>query len=136
MIGITELIIGIGVAVAVFFLFRGINLWYWKINDLIKNQENQEELLVEQNKMLERIFIQLGGSIKSESIQRKNDEISKDLDVDLEEVEKMKKNISKDELIVKVKLSGRIEKWKKSDWNEIIKIGNQDKFELIFSNEK
>lgn len=28
-----------------FFAFRWINLWYWKINDSIKNQEEQIRLL-------------------------------------------------------------------------------------------
>ncbi len=28
-----------------FFVLRGVNLWYWKINDLKKDQEEQIRLL-------------------------------------------------------------------------------------------
>ncbi len=64
MTGITELMIIVGVAIALFFLFRGINLWYWKINDLIKYQERQETLMTDQRDLLRKIFIKLGGEIK------------------------------------------------------------------------
>ncbi len=131
----TELLIGIGIAIVIFFIFRGINLWYWKINDLIKNQENQGALLTEQNNMLKNIYIQLGGKIEDVSRLRKYSETLKIDDIDLEQVENLKKTLKKDELIVKIKQNGRIEKWKKTDWDEIMKISNQDKFELIFSNE-
>lgn len=135
MFDITEILIGIGIAIAIFFIFRGINLWYWKINVLIKNQERHETLVSEQNKMLQNIFIQLGGKIDDVSRSIKNAETS-DIDYnDLDKVEDLKKILKNDELIVKVKQNGRIEKWKKNDWDEIIKIGNQDKFDLIFSNE-
>lgn len=138
MTGYTELLIGLiglGIVIVIFFIFRGINLWYWKINDLIKNQEKHETLLTEQNNMLKNIYIQLGGKIEDVSRLRENAETSRIDDNDLEQVENLKKSLKKDELIVKVKKNGRIEKWKKTDWYEIIKIGNQDKFELIFSNE-
>ncbi len=135
MTGFTELLIGLGIAIVIFFIFRGINLWYWKINDLIKNQEKHETLLTEQNNMLKNIYIQLGGKIVDVSRLRENAETSRIDDNDLEQVENLKKTLKKDELIVKVKKNGRIERWKKTDWDEIIKIGNQDKFELIFSNE-
>ena len=135
MTGFTELLIGVGIAIVIFFIFRGINLWYWKIKDLIKNQEKHETLLTEQNNMLKNIYIQLGGKIEDGNRLRKNAETSNIDDDDLEQVENLKKTLKKDELIVKIKQNGRIEKWKKSDWDEIIKIGNQDKFNLIFSNE-
>ena len=64
MTGITELLIIVGVAIALFFLFRGINLWYWKINDLMKYQERQEILMTDQRDLLRKIFIQHGGKIK------------------------------------------------------------------------
>ncbi len=38
-------IIAIVVLIIIFFVSRGINLWYWKINDSIKNQEEQIKLL-------------------------------------------------------------------------------------------
>lgn len=135
MTNITELLIIIGIGIAIFFLFRGINLWYWKINNLIKNQERQETLMIDQNDMLRKIFIQLGGKIEDKQQQRKSSELSNIEDTDKDAVEDLKRNIKIDEVIVKIKQNGRIEKWKKTDWDEIIKIGNQDKFDLIFSNE-
>jgi len=134
MTGFTELLIGIGIAIVIFFIFRGINLWYWKINDLIKNQERHEKLLSEQNNMLKNIYIQLGGKTEDLSRPRKKTELSKIDDNYLEKVEDLKKTLKDDELIVKVKQNGHIEKWKKTDWDEIIEIGNQDKFDLIYSN--
>ncbi|MCG8412088.1 MAG: hypothetical protein MI739_12480 [Bacteroidales bacterium] len=134
MTGYTELLIGLGIAITIFFVFRGVNLWYWRINDLIKIQEKHETLLTEQNNMLKNIYVQLGGKIEDVSRLPKNIEISKINDNDIEQVESLKKTLKKDELIVKIKQNGRIEKWEKTDWDEIIKIGNQDKFELIFSN--
>mgnify|MGYP001201601147 CR=1 FL=1 len=50
------------------------------------------------------------------------------------QVEKMKKKVSANELIVKVKGSGKIEKIKKDDWEEIISLGNEDKFEIQYKN--
>lgn len=38
-------VIAIAVLVIVFFISREINFWYWKINDSIKNQEEQIRLL-------------------------------------------------------------------------------------------
>lgn len=45
------------------------------------------------------------------------------------EVERIQKSISADEVVVKVKKSGKIEKITKEDWDEIVKIGNEDMFE-------
>jgi len=35
----TTLIITISIGIILFFILRGVNLWDWRINDLIKNQE-------------------------------------------------------------------------------------------------
>jgi hypothetical protein len=135
MLGIKEIIIIIGAAIALFFLFRGINLWYWKINDLIKNQERHEVLLITQNKLLEDIFIQLGGKTENTNQKLKQNKLSQIDNLDKDAVDNIKSKITKDELIVKIKQNGKIEKMKKSDWNEIVEIGNQDKFELLYNNE-
>ena len=49
-------------------------------------------------------------------------------------VEMIKKSIKSNELIVKVKGSGKIEKITQEDWDEIVKIGNEDKFTIIYIN--
>ena len=41
----TTLIITISIGIILFFILRGVNLWYWRINDLIKNQEENNNLL-------------------------------------------------------------------------------------------
>ena len=39
--------------------------------------------------------------------------------------------VETNEILVKVKTSGKIQKIKKSDWDDIVKIGNEDMFEII-----
>ncbi len=41
------------VVIALFLVFREIVCWYWKINDMVKNQNTQIDLLKQQNKYLE-----------------------------------------------------------------------------------
>ena len=48
-------------------------------------------------------------------------------------VEMIKKSIKSNELIVKVKGSGKIEKITKEDWEEIVKMDNEDKFEIKYN---
>lgn len=43
----------------------------------------------------------------------------------------MKESLNDDEVLVRVKLTGKIEKWKLSDWEGVVEAGNQDKFELL-----
>lgn len=130
-----SLLIIIGIFIILFFIFRGIILWYWRINDLIKNQENQNDLLINQNDLLKKIFIQLGGTFDKVKPSHIKNEVSNIEIEDKEAVENLKKNIKKEELIIKVKYNGRIEKIKRKDWDEIIKIGNQEKFDLLFNND-
>ncbi len=49
------------------------------------------------------------------------------------DIEGMKQTVSPNELIVKVKGSGKIEKITKEDWEEIVKMGNKDKFEIKYN---
>jgi len=48
-------------------------------------------------------------------------------------IEMVKQSIKSNELIVKVKGSGKIEKITKEDWGEIVKMGNKDKFEIKYN---
>ena len=48
-------------------------------------------------------------------------------------IEMVKQSIKSNELIVKVKRSGKIEKITKEDWGEIVKMGNKDKFEIKYN---
>jgi len=118
----TTLIITIGVGIILFFILRGVNLWYWRINDLIKNQE-------EHNNLLKKIFIQLGGNLNEQ--KPKNITHSNQNKEDTVEITKLLKNLKNDEVIIRIKASGQIEKIKKTDWDDIIEIGNQEKFDLL-----
>tara|TARA_B100001142_G_scaffold258709_1_gene260629 strand:- start:1298 stop:1807 length:510 start_codon:yes stop_codon:yes gene_type:complete len=74
---------------------------------------------------------------KKDDIQKKNRkeeiEITNTIDKDeIIEIEKMKQTINTNDLIVKVKKSGKIEKIKKADWDEIVKLGNENKFEIRY----
>jgi len=50
-------------------------------------------------------------------------------------IEEMKQTVSPNALTVKIKESGKIQKITKEDWCEIVKIGNEDKFEIKYINE-
>jgi hypothetical protein len=50
--GIPEILICALVAVGIFLLFRNINLWYFKINESIKLQQDQLAVL---QKMLDKM---------------------------------------------------------------------------------
>ena len=119
----TTLIITISIGIILFFILRGVNLWYWRINDLIKNQE-------ENNNLLEKIFIQLGGNFNEQ--EQKNIDLSNQNKEDTVKINKLLNNLKNDEVIIRIKASNQIEKIKKTDWEDIIKIGNQEKFDLLF----
>ena len=118
----TTLIITISIGIILFFILRGVNLWYWRINDLIKNQE-------ENNNLLEKIFIQLGGNFNEQ--EQKNIDLSNQNKEDTVKINKLLNNLKNDEVIIRIKASNQIEKIKKTDWEDIIKIGNQEKFDLL-----
>ena len=43
--GLLEIGVGLVVVIVIFLLFRSINLWYWKIDVRVKNQEEIIRLL-------------------------------------------------------------------------------------------
>jgi len=90
---------------------------------LIKNQE-------ENNNLLEKIFIQLGGNFNEQ--EQKNIDLSNQNKEDTVKINKLLNNLKNDEVIIRIKASNQIEKIKKTDWEDIIKIGNQEKFDLLF----
>lgn len=51
--GIIGVFLGLAIFVGLFFLFRGIMLWYWRVNDVVKNQEETNQLLRDVVKNLE-----------------------------------------------------------------------------------
>lgn len=75
--------------------------------------------------------------LKANSIQKRDKQkqikIQKSIDKEeIIEIEGIKRTLSSNDLIVKVKGSGKIEKIKKEDWDEIISLGNEDKFEIKY----
>ena len=63
-------------------------------------------------------------------LQKKNNQ-DKEIPNKTVEIDDVKYSLANDELIVKVKKSGQIQKIKQSDWKEIINLGNEDMFEII-----
>ncbi|MGL4956979.1 MAG: hypothetical protein ACRC9X_07365 [Bacteroidales bacterium] len=41
----------------ILYALRALALWYWKVTDMLKNQQKQTELL-------EKIYVQLGGKLE------------------------------------------------------------------------
>ncbi len=118
-----------GIAITLFLIFRELIRLFRKINYVIKLMEIQNELLNEQNNLMEKIFALFGGRISDN--ERIKSTISNS---DLEIIDQLKKNIKSDELILKVRHNGRIEKWKKADWAQIVKLGHHGRFDLLFMN--
>lgn len=54
--GIGGIVIFFVVVVGLFFLLRSIMIWYWKIDVLVKNQEDQKKLMRDQRDLLEKIY--------------------------------------------------------------------------------
>lgn len=60
-------IIGIAILIGLFFLFRNIVLWYFKIDQIVKNQEKQISQMGKQLDCLEQICENLVYSSKKET---------------------------------------------------------------------
>jgi len=113
------------VIIVLFFLLRGVNLWYWKINNIVDEQVKQTEIL---EKILKNIDKK---SIDEKSESTISLDTKKDFTFDKNEYENLKSDLKKDEVIVRIKRTNQLQKINKKDWEEIIKIGNSDKFDLI-----
>lgn len=48
------LVAAIAFFIALFMAFRGVLLWYWKIDKIVENQVEQNKLLTEIKKLLEK----------------------------------------------------------------------------------
>ena len=46
-------LIGLAILITLFFIFRELVLWYWKVKVIINNQNRTNELLEKQNELLE-----------------------------------------------------------------------------------
>lgn len=44
-LGLVTFVIGLAILVGLFLLFRSILLWYWKVDTIVKNQEETNALL-------------------------------------------------------------------------------------------
>jgi hypothetical protein len=48
-------LVGLAISIGIFILLRGLVLWYYKIDERIKKQDEIINLLKENNKLLERL---------------------------------------------------------------------------------
>ncbi len=53
-VSFTALIVALGVAFAVLLVLRGVSLWYFRINDSIKEQQLQNSILEEMLKEMKK----------------------------------------------------------------------------------
>ena len=116
----------IGFSILLFFLMRPIYLWYFNINKITEQQEEQIELTKKNNQFLEKLYLQLGGEIKNETKLGK-----KINDDDIAKIHELKIKLKADEIFVKTLQNGIIEKWKSSDWDDVEELGNSNKFEKL-----
>lgn len=116
----------IGFSILLFFLMRPIYLWYFNINKITEQQEEQIELTKKNNQFLEKLYLQMGGEIKNETKLGK-----KINDDDIAKIHELKIKLKADEIFVKTLQNGIIEKWKSSDWDDVVELGNSNKFEKL-----
>ena len=118
-------IIYLSVLIGLFFLFRGINLWYWKINAIVNEQAKQSALL-------EKLLLQIGGDTTALWDEKKATSTPlENFNIDEERFKVLKSNQASDEVIFRVKSTNQLQKINKKDWEDINNIGNSDKFDLI-----
>lgn len=122
---IGNLLIVIGVAIAVFLIFRAVMLWYWKVNTVVNNQERTNELL-------EKLFIQMGGN-ENEIRYIDEDAVNNDhLLSDEEKLKKLKAEVEENELILFSIETGEYEIISKEQWNNDLRSGFAKKFKVAF----
>ena len=68
----------------------------------------------------------MGGEIKNETKLGK-----KINDDDIAKIQELKIKLKADEIFVKTLQNGIIEKWKSSDWDDVVELGNSNKFEKL-----
>ena len=105
--------------ILLWLLLRPIYLWYVGISKI-------HESLEKNNKLLEQLYLHMGGKIKDE-IPLKNNRYKNDN----ARIEELKINLKADEVIVKTLENGMIDKWKYTDWDEVVKLGNANKFQKL-----
>ena len=125
---ITPYIITAIIIIALLFLFRAILLWYWKVNDTIRNQEILINYAQKQSNLLEKMLIQMGGNVEDQAMPT----LAEDNSDEVAELERLKEKIKPGQIIVKVKCNERLEILSWAHWAEIEILGNQDKFELLY----
>jgi len=74
---LSGLVVFLLITLGCFFILRSVMLWYWKIDTIVKNQEDQKRIMKEQKDLLEQIYLLQGGhrmkysSDSQEEIERK-----------------------------------------------------------------
>ena len=105
-----------GLVISIFF-------WFFVLT-FCDNAEDSKEILS---------FLK-GENIQKTDKQRERESKKITNENEMIDIQGIKQAVSPNELIVKVKGSGKIEKITKEDWEEIIKMGNAEKFEIKFKN--
>jgi hypothetical protein len=62
------LIIILAISIFLFFVLRGAMLWYWNIDVIVKNQEEQKKIMREQNDLLKQFIKLNGGKIYNDDL--------------------------------------------------------------------
>ncbi len=106
-------------------LVISIFVWFF-ILTFCDNAEDSKEILT----------LLKGENIQKTDKQKKRENKKITNENEIIDIEGMKQTVSPNELIVKVKGSGKIEKITKEDWEEIVKMGNAEKFEIKYKNNK
>lgn len=114
---LTWVLLPIVIAVALFFIFRSVLLWYWKVNAVVKNQELTNEIL-------KKIYKQMGGT---ESFT-----VCEEMKTDEERIETLKISLKMDQVIVKNTKTDTFSAIKKDQWISDEKMGYNFGFEKVY----
>ena len=123
-LGIITIIYIIGIIISIVFVVR-----FWMTMTRIKEIR---DILYKQNKVLDTEVL----NQKTEKINSEDGELTVGgiFKIDQAQVDSLVSKLKPEQCVVFVNKSQKLEIWDKSDWEDIIKLGRTDFFELIHKN--
>jgi len=123
-LGIITIIYIIGIIISIVFVVR-----FWMTMTRIKEIR---DILYKQNKVLDTEVL----NQKTEKINSEDGELTVGgiFKIDQAQVDSLVSKLKPEQCVVFVNKSQKLEIWDKSDWEDIVKLGRTDFFELIHKN--
>lgn len=114
-----SILISVAISVALFFIFRRLFLWYWKVDTIVKNQDVTNELL-------EKIYKQL----------EKSNDINNEKNSTEERITRLKRGLTSNQMIVKNTKTGDFKIQDKSQWATNQQMGGSKDFVIVYGGDE